>query len=209
MEPHDISLKNLQQIAALGTVSYGLRPVKVGASKYSRAQNSNMMNRGTGMARQGSKTRRIRNLDEDPFIEWLAWLMDESIRIGPWSIGIDPLLGLIPGLGDMAGAAASAMLISRALNQGIAKGAVMRMVLNVGIDSLLGAVPFVGDIFDFAYKSNIRNLEIYREALRGERQPVRDWFFVLFVTVVTLAVLIIPLIGIFYLGKLIWNAGVY
>ena len=135
--------------------------------------------------------------------------MDESIRIGPWSIGIDPLLGLIPGLGDMAGAAVSALLISRAMHQGIAKSAIMRMVLNVAIDSLLGAVPFVGDIFDFAYKSNIRNVEIYREALRGERQPVRDWFFVLFVAVIVLVVLAIPLIGIFYLGKLIWNARVF
>jgi hypothetical protein len=161
------------------------------------------------MVRQSSKARRVRNLGEDPFIEWLAWLMDESIRVGPWSIGIDPLLGFIPGLGDMAGAAVSALLISRAMKQGIAKSAVMRMVLNVAIDSLLGAVPFVGDIFDFAYKSNIRNLEIYREALRGDREPVRDWFFVVFITIVTLVVLAIPLIGIFDLGKLIWNSRLF
>src|SRR5689334_20987352 len=88
-------------------------------------------------------------LSEDPMIEWLAWLMDESIRIGPWSIGIDPLLGLIPGLGDMAGAAVSAVMIGRAMQQGIARSAIMRMVINVGVDSLVGAVPFVGDIFDF------------------------------------------------------------
>src|SRR5216117_2410115 len=87
---------------------------------------------------------------EDPVIEWLAWLMDDSIRIGPWGIGLDGFIGLIPGVGDMAGAAVSAVIIARAMKSGIPKSAVMRMVVNVGLDSLVGAVPFFGDLFDFA-----------------------------------------------------------
>jgi len=131
--------------------------------------------------------------------------MDESIRIGPWAIGLDGLIGLIPGIGDMAGATVSALIIARAMRSGIAKSAVLRMVINVALDSLVGAVPFVGDIFDFAFKSNMYNLQIYREALRGERQPVRDWFFIVVVSLILLVIVLAPIIGLLYLAKLIMS----
>ena len=77
------------------------------------------------------------------------------------------------------------------------------MVINVGVDSLLGAVPFVGDIFDFAYKSNIKNVEIYREALRHERRVAKDWAFIVLVGAILLVFFSLPLIGLFYLAKLL------
>ena len=140
---------------------------------------------------------------EDPFIEWLAWQMDESIQIGPWSVGLDPLIGLIPGVGDMAGAVISTIIIARAMKSGIPKSAVIRMVINVAVDSLGGAVPVVGDLFDFAYKSNVMNVQIYRKSLRGEREPLRDWFFIVFVFLALLVILILPILGLIYLAKLI------
>ena len=142
-------------------------------------------------------------LKEDPLVEWLAWLMDESIRVGPWALGIDPLIGLIPGFGDMAGAVVSSILIARAMQTGIAKSAILRMVINVALDSLAGAIPFVGDIFDFAFKSNVYNLRIYREALRGERKPLRDWFFILFVVLALLAIIVLPIVGLIYLTRVL------
>ena len=142
-------------------------------------------------------------LEEDPLIEWLAWLMDNSVRLGPWSVGLDGFIGLIPGIGDMATAAVSAVIIARAMKSGIPKSAVMRMVVNVGLDSLAGAVPFFGDLFDFAFKSNTYNLQIYREAIRGERQPVRDWFFILFVSLILVVIVVIPIVGLVYLGRLL------
>ena len=140
---------------------------------------------------------------EDPLIEWLAWLMDDSIRIGPWGIGLDGFLGLIPGVGDMAGAAVSALIIARAMQSGISKGAILRMVANVGLDSLVGAVPFLGDLFDFAFKANRYNLQIYREAIRGDREPIRDWLFVAFVTIILLTIVVLPILGLVYLTKLL------
>jgi hypothetical protein len=148
-------------------------------------------------------SRKSQTQTEDPFIEWLAWLMDESIQVGPWSFGIDPLIGLIPGVGDMAGAVVSTIIVVSAMKSGIPKSAVIRMVINVAVDSLGGAVPFVGDLFDFAFKSNIRNVQIYRESLRGERQPLKDWFFVVFVFLMLLLILILPILGLIYLAKLI------
>src|SRR5262252_4750910 len=114
-------------------------------------------------------------IQEDPMIEWLAWLMDSSIRVGPWSVGLDGFIGLIPGIGDMAGAAISALIVARAMQSGIPKSAILRMVINIGVDALVGSVPLLGDLFDFAFKSNTYNVKIYREALRGEREPMRDW----------------------------------
>lgn len=140
---------------------------------------------------------------EDPVIEWLAWLMDNSLRVGPWSFGLDGVLGLIPGLGDMAGAAVSAVIIARAMQAGISKSAILRMTANVGIDALVGAIPFVGDLFDFAFKANMYNLQIYREAIRGERQPLRDWLFVAIVAMILAVVVILPIVGLVYLTRML------
>ena len=140
---------------------------------------------------------------EDAFIEWISWLMDGSIHIGPWSIGLDGLLGLIPGVGDMAGAAVSVLMIGVAMQTGIAKSAVMRMVINVAIDSLLGSIPLIGDLFDFAFKSNLRNAQIYREAIRGERVASRDWGFIILVFLILLVVVSLPILGFIVLAKLL------
>ena len=140
-------------------------------------------------------------IPEDPLIEWLAWLMDNSIRIGPWSVGLDGFLGLIPGIGDMAGAAVSAVIIARAMQSGIPKSAILRMVINVALDSFAGAVPLFGDIFDFAFKSNMYNLQIYRESIRGVREPRQDWYFVAGVSLLLAVILALPILGFFYLTK--------
>jgi hypothetical protein len=144
-------------------------------------------------------------IQEDPLIEWLAWLMDDSIRLGRWSVGLDGFIGLIPGIGDMAGVAVSAIIIARAMQSGIPRSAILRMVVNVGIDSLVGVVPLVGDLFDFAYKSNRYNLEIYRESIRGEREPIRDWIFVFFISVLLLAILVLPIVGLIYLTRFLFT----
>jgi Domain of unknown function (DUF4112) len=139
--------------------------------------------------------------NDDAFLEWLAWLMDESIAIGPWKIGLDGLVGLIPGVGDMAGAAVSAVIILGAARRGTPRSAVIRMVINVAIDALLGFLPLFGDIFDFAYKSNIRNIQIYRQAFVGERRAVKDWAFIAFVALILFVIISLPLVGLIFLGS--------
>ena len=147
-----------------------------------------------------------RRTRETPYdLSWLAWLMDESIQIGPWRIGLDALLGLIPGVGDIAGGAVSVLIIALAMESGIPRSAIMRMVINVGIDSLLGAVPFLGDIFDFAFKSNVRNVQIYREAIRGERRQARDWMFIMLVFALLIGMLALPILGLVYLVNMLWG----
>src|ERR1041384_7628684 len=114
----------------------------------------------------------------DPWIEHLARLMDGAIPIGRWSIGIDPLLGLVPGIGDLIGAMISMLIVMRAVQAGIPRIAVARMMTNVAIDSLIGAIPVLGDAFDFAYKANLKNLRIYEQSLSSERAgEARHWGF--------------------------------
>src|SRR5215510_1443965 len=108
--------------------------------------------------------------------EWvtkLAWLMENSIPIGKrWSIGLDGIVGLFPGVGDLAGAFVSALIVASATQAGLPRAAVGRMMANVVVDTLLGSVPFVGDLFDFAFKANMKNIQIYREHLEGRKQSI-------------------------------------
>lgn len=89
----------------------------------------------------------------------LARLLDTAIRIPGTNIrlGLDAVLGLIPGAGDAVGALLSSYIILAAARQGAPRAVLLRMIGNVAIDSLLGAVPVLGDIFDVAFKSNARN----------------------------------------------------
>lgn len=99
-------------------------------------------------------------------------LMDEQFKIGPFKFGLDPLIGLIPGLGDILPAIVSGYMIWIAVTHNLPKNKLIKMVFNVLFDLGLGLIPIVGDITDFFYKSNVKNLEILRahinEPLEGE-----------------------------------------
>jgi hypothetical protein len=114
----------------------------------------------------------------DPVTSQLAHLMDGAIPIGRWSIGLDPLLGLLPGGGDLIGALIAMIIVARAVQAGIPRIAVARMTANIAIDTLIGSIPVIGDLFDFAYKSNLKNLRIYEEALYDRQAATaRHWGF--------------------------------
>lgn len=92
----------------------------------------------------------------------LGKFLDSSIRVPGTnlSFGVDPLLGLIPGVGDVLGLAISSYIIHQARRMGVSKFKLFRMGCNVGLETLIGAIPVVGDAFDFAFKANQRNLRI-------------------------------------------------
>lgn len=92
----------------------------------------------------------------------LARLMDHSVRIPGLGlrIGLDPILGLVPGIGDAAGALISLYIVIEGVRLGASPRQVVMMLANIGIDLAAGAVPILGDIFDIAFKANTRNLAI-------------------------------------------------
>ncbi len=134
----------------------------------------------------------------DPWIERLEWVMDRSIPVGRWSFGLDPILDLIPGIGDALGTVVSMTVILRGMHVGLPKSAIARMMVNIGIDTVVGAIPIIGNVFDFAFKSNTRNVRIYRSALAGERRARADWGFVLLIAVLFAAIVSVPFLILFW-----------
>jgi Domain of unknown function (DUF4112) len=132
----------------------------------------------------------------DPWIEKLAYVMDSSIPLGRWRIGLDGIIGLIPGLGDLIGALVSALIVAAGVQARLPRSAIARMVANVAIEAAVGVVPFLGDLFDMAWKANTKNVEIFRRALKGERSRTRDSMFVVGILVAILAIVAIPVIAI-------------
>lgn len=90
-----------------------------------------------------------------------ARLLDSSIRLpGGYRIGWDGIIGLVPGVGDLAGLALSGWILFGAARLGVSRATLARMAMNVGVEALVGTVPVVGDLFDFAFKANERNVRL-------------------------------------------------
>lgn len=91
----------------------------------------------------------------------LSWLLDNSIRLpGGFRIGIDGLIGLVPGVGDMLGGFLSTLILYQAYRRNIPKMVLARMLINILIDTGIGAIPIIGDLFDFWWKANMRNARL-------------------------------------------------
>ncbi len=97
----------------------------------------------------------------------LARLMDNSIRLPGTSrrFGLDPLIGLIPGVGDLAGALIAGVIVFEARRMGVPRRVHRKMTMNVMIDFVVGVVPVVGDLFDFGFKPNEKNLKLLESQL--------------------------------------------
>lgn len=97
----------------------------------------------------------------------LAKVMDEAFTIPGTKrkIGLDAILGLIPGVGDLGSAAIGGYIILAASRLGVPAAVLWRMVLNQAIDAVFGLVPLVGDLFDIAHKSNSKNAALLSQAL--------------------------------------------
>lgn len=121
----------------------------------------------------------------------LAWLLDNSIPLpGGYRIGVDALIGLVPGIGDAIGALLSAYIVNEARALGAPRSVLLRMMGNVMIETVIGSIPFAGDLFDAAFKANSRNLALlgrYQLDPIGSRRSSR-WFVIGFSSLLALCV---------------------
>jgi hypothetical protein len=85
-------------------------------------------------------------------------------------IGLDPLIGLIPGVGDIIGGAMSSYILLVAVQEGAPTSVLIRMLGNIALDSMVGVVPVLGDLFDVGVKSNRRNVDLLERYLGAPRQ---------------------------------------
>jgi hypothetical protein len=124
-------------------------------------------------------------------IRKLSVLMDQSIILPTgYRIGLDPLLGLLPGLGDVITALISSFLVYEAARLGLRKRVLAGMVGNIVLDAVVGAFPVLGDVFDAVWKSNMRNLKLidrhYHPALPGRSHRQIAGWMILFTSVLVL-----------------------
>ncbi len=138
----------------------------------------------------------------------LAWLLDNSIRLpGGYRIGLDGILGLVPGVGDLVAALLSSFIVVEAARLRVPGSALLRMVSNIGLELGIGIVPVVGDLFDLFFKANLRNVRLIENWLDEPdetRHESRWGVFAVLVVLGLLMLLVIALVG--GLLRLVWSA---
>lgn len=124
----------------------------------------------------------------------LTRLLDSAGRVPGTNLrfGLDPLLGLIPGLGDVAGAGLAAYVVILAGRLNAPRAVIVRMLANVAIDTVGGALPVLGDVFDVGWKANSRNLALLE---RLAEQPEKTAGASRFVVIGTMALLVLLAMG--------------
>lgn len=139
----------------------------------------------------------------------LAWLFDNSIRVPGFNyrIGIDPLLGLLPGIGEAAGGLLSTYIIAEAVRGGLPRAIVLRMTFNLALEMLIGTIPLIGDLFDMTWKANARNMRLIENYLAAPRKSVAAskglmWGIVIGLLLLTAVVLYIG----FLIIAALWSA---
>lgn len=137
-------------------------------------------------------------------LDKLSWLLDSSIRIPGTNrtIGLDGIIGLIPGIGDISGGLISGYIIVKALLMGVPAFVIARMVMNMVIEGVIGVIPIAGDIFDFIFKSNRRNVRLMQTYLENptgtttrSASSVLVFLVVLFVVLIITIWLILKVLG--------------
>jgi Domain of unknown function (DUF4112) len=162
------------------------------------------MNRG-----KGTQHRPRSSVERMTMARFLAELLDQRFTIPGTSIrfGLDPILGLIPGIGDaLANLAGSAILLIAAQYR-LPKIVLLRMGLNVACNALIGAIPIFGDVFSIWFRSNVRNAQLLERYVSAERQTptLGDWIFVLAVILGIVLLLIGIFVVLIWLVKQLWN----
>lgn len=130
-------------------------------------------------------------------VERIAKLMDSQFRIPGtgFRFGLDGLIGLIPGVGDLSTFAVSAYMLTIMAKNGASGFVLARMIVNVLLDAAIGSIPLLGDLFDMVFKSNLRNLRLMQQHYREGRHRGSAWK----VIVPVLLILLLIVIGFIWL----------
>jgi hypothetical protein len=140
---------------------------------------------------------------KDEFSRLLAYILDDLIPIPgtKYRVGLDPLIGLIPGFGDTSTAAVSSLILVHALRVGVPRVVLVRMAFNILINSILGALPGIGDLFSAWFKSNQLNYRLLKRHSAGPRvSTVSDWLFLVLLLVIVLSVALVVAFAVGYMA---------
>ncbi|WP_222917576.1 DUF4112 domain-containing protein [Natrinema sp. SYSU A 869] len=100
----------------------------------------------------------------------VAHTLDEGVRVPgtDFKVGLDPIVGILPGAGDTAAAAVSLYLVVESARLGVSQSTLLRMLANIGVDTVIGSIPVLGVVFDAFWKANKWNLKLAIEDLADE-----------------------------------------
>jgi hypothetical protein len=144
----------------------------------------------------GQPVRRTGSRIDDEPLELVASLLDDAFAIPGtnWRFGLDAIVGLVPGIGDLITSAFSFLIVFSAWQRGLPRITIARMIGNIAIDTLVGAMPIVGDLFDAAWKSNRKNVELLKRATldSGAKQQAKDWASLLLLLSAAVAIIAVP-----------------
>ena len=134
-----------------------------------------------------------------------ARLLDSAFEIGGVRVGLDPIVGLVPGIGDLLSPLFTLGILLQARDLGLPRVVQLRMILNVAIDSLFGVVPVIGDLFDVAWKANERNMDLLEAHAYEVRRPASgDWLFVGGAVLILVALAMLPTLALAWLIRQLW-----
>jgi hypothetical protein len=159
---------------------------------------------------EDQQSRKLSGLE--PLFRWLALIMDDFLRLPGTSLrfGLDPIIGLLPGIGDVSSAIISAVALVHAARYGVPKILLARMATNILINELVGIIPGLGDAFSFWFKSNVRNYELLRRYSAAPARSRRgDWIFVIAVLsllfIIVCAGLIVTVLVLQAIGRFVFD----
>lgn len=109
-------------------------------------------------------------------VQVLTKALDQAFRVPgtPIRFGLDGVIGLVPGLGDLVTAGLSGYILYEAAKLGVSRPVLIRMLANIGIDLAAGSIPVVGDLFDVVWKANVKNLALLEQHLEANRPKASE-----------------------------------
>jgi hypothetical protein len=141
--------------------------------------------------------------------ETLATLLDSALKIPgtPWYLGLDPIIGLIPGIGDLLANLIGITILGLAARLQVPRIVLARMSLNLLINGSIGSIPIAGDLFSVWFRSHARNARLLREAAtHPSRATGRDWVYVISIIGITIVMLVLAIALIAWLLIKSWHA---
>lgn len=144
----------------------------------------------------------------DEALDHLATLLDDAFQIPGTRIryGLDAIIGLIPGLGDIITGLMSMIIVFVGWQRGIPKITQARMMMNIVIDTAVGAIPIFGDAFDVAWKANRMNMRLLKRTSEApsRRNKLADWVFFLVLLVIALVIVAVPVVLLITIVRKVW-----
>ena len=155
------------------------------------------------------RTKRGGKLFDDENLDILSHLLDDFIKVPGTSIrfGLDGIMGVVPGIGDVLGGIASCIIIVAAWMRGVPYVTVTRMVANVVIEVVVGSVPILGDAFDIAWRANRRNYALLTGSIYEPRKySIQSWIFLVVLSIVLITLMLLPMLLLAWLANGLMHA---